>query len=154
MLFNPVKSLLALRSSADRKDYQDISIAKPIHLASFISVALESAGHKPEYRYRIYGTKRTKDSESIIFFDLRNAKILSKEKDNYILPNKYAERYGDEYYENLTACDLHKIDIDGLWQVLQESKPVDSLAGQIVELTEFCQKNLAKFGLLEEKKNE
>jgi len=44
---------------------------------------------------------------------------------------------------------LHKIDIEGLWQALYESRPADSLAGQIVELTEFCQRSLAEFELSE-----
>jgi hypothetical protein len=88
-----------------------------------------------------------------MFFDLRKTQIISDERNAHILPAKYAKRYGDGYYENLTACDLHKIDIDGLWQALQESRPADSLAGHIVELTEFCQKNLSEFGLLEETNN-
>ena len=149
MLFNPVKAIFALRAPVAGKGFQNVLITKPVHLSQFIPVALESAGLKPKYQYRIYGTRRVKNGESIMFFDLRNAAIISNEKDDYILPNKYAERYGDEYYENLTACDLYKIDIGGLWQALHKSKPAGSLGGQIVELTEFCQDNLAEFGILE-----
>jgi len=69
------------------------------------------------------------------------------------LPEKYAKRYGDEYYENLVACDLHKVDIEGLWQALHESKPTDLLAGNIVELTEFSQNSLSEFGLLDKINN-
>lgn len=154
LLFHPSKSILALRSSAGENTLSEcanaISIAKPVHITPFIPVALESAGLAPDYRYRISGTRRTKNGESILFFDMHDAVITSKEKDGYILPNKYAERYGDGYYETLAACGLHKIDIDGLWQALQQSRPTDSLAGQIVELTEFCQKSLAEFGITEE----
>jgi len=117
-------------------------------------VALESAGLKSGYQLRLYGTKRAKDGACIMFFDLRDAKIMSEKKDGYILPDKYAERYGDGYYENLAACDLHKIDIEGLWQALHESKPADSLAGDIVELTNFRQNTLAEFGLLEKINNQ
>ena len=148
LLFQPKKSILALRSPASEKE--SILISKPVHLSAFLPIALESAGLKPEYQYRTYGTKRAKNGESIMFFDLNDAEIISKEKDGYILPEKYAERYGDGYYENLTACSLHKIDIEGLWQALEKSKPTDSLAGQIVELTEFRQKSLSEFGLSEE----
>jgi hypothetical protein len=148
ILFHPAKAIIAIRSSVDEKVIQDTLITKPVHLASFIPIALESAGLRSEYRYRIFGTKRTKNGESVMFFDLRNAQIISEEKNGYILPEKYAKRYGDGYYENLTACNLHKIDIEGLWQALQESRPADSLAGQIVELTEFCQKNLSEFELI------
>ncbi len=154
ILFHPGKAILAVRSPVPENYFQGLQMTKPIHLSSFIPVALESARLKTGYRYRIYGTKRTKVGECIMFFDFYNAKIISKEKDGYILPDKYAERYGEGYYENLTACDLHKIDIEGLWQALQESKPADSLAGHIVELTEFCQKSLAEFGLLTEIINE
>ena len=150
ILFHPIKAILALRSLADENDFQGISIAKPICLSSFVNVALESAGLKTEYKYRIYGTKRTKNGENIMFFELQNVQIISKEISGYMLPNKYAGRYGDGYYENLTACDLHKIDFEGTWQALQESKPADSFAEQIIELSDFCQNNLGEFGLLKE----
>jgi len=150
VLFHPAKAILALRSPVVEKGFHDVLITKPVYLSSFISAALESAKLKSGYRYRIYGIRRTKNSEKIMLFDLHNAQIISEEKDSYILPDKYAGHYGDGYYENFTACDLHKINIEGLWQALQESRPADSLAGQIIELTEFCQKNLAEFGLLEE----
>lgn len=155
ILFHPAKAILALRSSTKKKALpgyaKEIGPTKPMHLSRFIPIALESAGLVPEYRYRLYGTKRTKGGESIILFDLRNAEIIPSEKDAYILPDKYAGRYGDGYYENLTACGLHKIDIEGLWQALQASKPTDSLAGQIVELTEFCQSSLSEFELAHKK---
>jgi hypothetical protein len=151
LLFQPEKSIFALRSPANEKE--GVRITTPIHLSTFVPVALESAGLKSEYQYRIYGTKRAKNGESIMFFNLRDAKIIPEKKGEYILPNKYAERYGDGYYENLTACDLHKIDIGGLWQALHASKPTDSLAGQIVELTEFQEKILAEFGLSEKINN-
>jgi len=154
LLFHPSKSILALRSSIDETAFSEcanvLSIAKPLHISSFIPVALESAGLAAGHRYRIPSTRRTKNGESILFFDLRNAVIIPSGKDEYILPDKYAERYGDGYYETLTACGLHKIDIDGLWQALHQSKPTDSLAGQIVELTEFCHNSLAEFGLSDE----
>jgi len=147
MLFHPVKSILALRSPVPQKSVQNVSLAKPVHLASFIPVAMESAGLQTGYKYRVYGTKRTKNNENIMLFNLRNAMIVSGEKDACILPQKYAGRYGEGYYENLAACDLHKIDIDGVWQALHESRPADSLAGQIIELADFCRQSLAEFGL-------
>jgi len=148
LLFHPTKAILALRTSLIDKEIQGVMISKPVHLKQFIPIALESARLKSGYRYRIYGTKRSKNGESIMFFDLRDVLILSEEKNGYILPDKYVERYGDGFYENLVACDLHKIDIEGLWQALQESRPADPLAGNIVELTEFCHNSLAEFGLL------
>jgi DNA invertase Pin-like site-specific DNA recombinase len=152
ILFHPAKAVLAVRSSVDEdalsKHANNVLITKPINLSPFVPVALESAKLKSDYKYRIYGTKRAKNGACIMFFDLRDAKMISEEKDGYILPDKYAERYGDGYYENLAACDLHKIDIEGLWQALQESRPANSLAGDIVELTDFRQNTLAEFGLL------
>ena len=152
VLFHPRKAILAVRSSVDENYLSDhtnnVLITKPINLSPFAPVALESAGLKSAYGYRIYGTRRAKDGACIMFFDLRDTKIISKQKDGYILPDKYAERYGDGYYENLLSCDLHKIDIEGVWQALHESKPTDSLAGYIVELTDFRQNALAEFGLL------
>jgi len=151
ILFQPIRAILALRTPVSEKE--GILISKPVHLSAFLPIALESAGLKTEYQYRTYGTKRAKNGESIMFFNLHDTQIIPEEKDGYILPVKYAERYGDGYYENLTACGLHKIDIEGLWQALYESKPADSIAGQIIELTEFRQKSLAEFGLSEEINN-
>jgi hypothetical protein len=147
ILFHPAKAILAVRSPADETP-EAITLSKPVHLSSFIPVALESAGLKTGYQYRIYGTKRAKNDENVMFFDLHDVRIIPKEKNGYILPEKYAERYGSGYYENLVAYGLHKIDIENLWQVLHESRPADSLAEQIAELTEFCQKSLAEFGLI------
>jgi hypothetical protein len=153
-LFHPTKAILAIRSAEKSKKLQNEPINKPLCLSAFVPIALESAELKQGHRYKIYGTKRTKNGENIILFDLCDAQIISAKKDTCILPNKYANRYGNEYYKNLTACDLHKVDFDGLGKALQESRQTDSLARQIVELTEFCQTNLAEFGLLEEMKNE
>jgi len=153
VLFHPSKSILVLRTTigeVSSEHINEVSIAKPIHLSHFIPVALESAKLMPEYRYRIYGTRRTKNGEYIMLFDLLNAEIIPPKKDTYILPDRYIERYGNGYYENIAACGLHKIDIEGLWEALHESSPTDSLAGQIVELTEFCQKSLAEFELLKD----
>jgi len=155
ILFHPTKGVLALRSSKKVRGLsehaREIGITKPMHLSHFIPVAMESAGLHSDHRYRVYGTRRAKNGESIVLFDLRNAEIIPTEKDSYILPDKYASRYGDGFYENIAACDLHKIDLEGLWQALQKSKPADSLAGQIVELTEFCQSSLSEFGLTHNK---
>jgi hypothetical protein len=150
ILFHPAKAILALRSPIDGKSHL---ITKPVHLSSFVPVALKSAELTRGYRYRMYGTKRTKNNENIMFFELRDAEIIPEEKNGYILPEKYAENYGDGYYENLVACGLHKIDIDGLWQALHESKPADLLVEKMNELTGFCQNSLAEFGLSNETNN-
>ncbi len=156
VLFHPLKSIIVLRSLSTKTTVEcidDVCITKAIHYSHFIPIALESAELKSGYQYRIYGTKRTKENESIMFFNLRDAEIIPHKKGIYILPYKYNSRYGNDYYENITTCGLHKIDIEGLWQALHESKPTDSLAGNIVELTEFCQKSMAKFELLKQTKN-
>ena len=149
ILFQPTKAILAIRSSRDEKALSAIN--KPVHLSGFVPVVFESAGLDFGYRYRIYGTKRTKNGENIMLFDLNNAAIISEEKNGYILPKKYAKRFGNGFYENLIDCGLYKIDIEGLWQALQESVPTDSLAEQIVKLNEFCQKSLAEFGIINNK---
>ena len=146
-MFHPAKAILAIRSPADKNDFQNESIAKPVSLSHFVPIALDAAGLKPEYRYRVYGTRRAKNDENMMLFDLQNAEIIPEESDVYIVPYKFAEQYGDGYYENLAACDLHKIDFEGLWQVLHESRPTGWLAGKIVELTEFCQTSLTEFGI-------
>jgi len=156
LLFHPTKAILAIRTPIDETKTQGVSITKPISLSSFVPVALKSARLESEFRYRIYGTKRTKNGESVMFFDLWNAKIIPKEKNSCILPNKYADSYGDGFYESHTAYDLHKIDFDGFWKVLQESTPTGSLAGSIIEISKskFCQNNFSEFGLSENINNQ
>jgi len=146
ILFHPTNAILAVRSPVNEK-MEAVTLSKPIHLPAFVPVALESAGLKTGYRYCMYGTKRTKNGESVIFFDLRDNKIISKEKGGYILPDKYVERFGNGYYETLTAHNQHKIDKGELWQASQESVPADSLAEQVVELAGFCQNSLAEFDI-------
>jgi len=146
ILFHPSKSILAVRTPAEETAF----IIKPILLSRFVPVALESAGLKYGYRYRIYGTRRKKHNESIVFFDLNNAKIITDDKDGFLLPVKYEKCYGDSFYENRVSGGLHKIDVEGLWQASCESMPDDVLAKQIEELNEFCLNSLAEFGLNEE----
>ena len=147
ILFHPAKAILAVRTPVEETSETVALHTKPIPLSRFIPVALESAGLKYGYRYRIYGTRREKNNERIMFFDLNNAKIMTEDKDGFLLPVKYAERYGDGFYENRASCGLHKIDVEGLWQASCESMPADALAKQIEELNEFCMKSLAEFGL-------
>jgi len=139
ILFHPAKAILAVRSAAEGTTL----ITKPVALSRFIPVALESAGLKYGRRYRIYGTRK----EKTMFFDLNNAKIITKDKDGFLLPIKYSERYGEGFYENHSYLDLHNIDVEGL---LYESLPADAFAKQIDELNEFCLNSLAEFGLNEE----
>jgi hypothetical protein len=156
ILLHPSKAILALRMFVGKvspKRMNEVCISKPVSLSQFVPIALESAGLKSGYRYRIHGTKRTKEGESIMLFDLQNAEIVLPKKDIYVLPDKYAKRYGNGYYENITACGLHKIDVEGLWQALSESRPTDSLVGDIIELTEFCRTSLATFKLSEKTNN-
>jgi DNA invertase Pin-like site-specific DNA recombinase len=153
ILFHPVKAILAVRSPTDKKE-EAVALTKSIHLSSFMPVALKSAGLKSENRYRMYGIRRVKNGERILFFDLHDVMIVTDEKDSNVLPDKYAGRFGDGYYENFVAYGLHKIDIDGNWQILHESKPTkDSQTGQITELAEFRRKSLEEFGLSDEVKN-
>jgi len=83
ILFHPAKAILALRSPVNEMAFL---ITKPVHLSSFVPVALESAGLKSGYGYRMYGTKRRKNGESIMFFNLREAEIISKKKNSCIFP--------------------------------------------------------------------
>ena len=154
MLFDPVQSILALRSSKNKKTGNHISLYKSIHISSFTPIALESADLDIKYKYRFFGTKRDKGNETILLFSLREAIVISDSKDKSLLPSKYAHKYGDDYYENITKCNLHKIDIEGLWEAMQESKPHESVEAQLIELTEFCQKSFTAFGLEEDIVNE
>jgi hypothetical protein len=88
-----------------------------------------------------------------MLFDLNDAEFVGQVKTakteypEFILPQKYIDKYGEEFYQNMVATNLHRIDIDGLWQALYESQPTDSLSGQLIELAEFCDKSLDEFGI-------
>jgi len=161
LLFHPQRAVLAIRQSADNKD-DVIKIkaqtggSKSISFANFMPVALESADLQANYKYRIYGTKRTKNGENIMLFDLSDAQILSQNKESndseeYILPVRYAQSYGREYYSNIVSGGLHRIDVNNLWQALEESRVFDPLVGQVLELKEFSQNIMVEFGIGEVK---
>ncbi|MCL2860953.1 MAG: recombinase family protein [Firmicutes bacterium] len=155
VLFHPQKALVAIRQVTDKADSIAIAarngVSKKVALSSFLPVALESAGLKEAFKYRIYGTQRVRNGENIILFDLSDAQIVPDKKGSnevsFILPSRYAQSYGKEYYSNLVSSGLHRVDVDDLWQALQESKVYDPLAGQVLELKEFCNEVMNEFGI-------
>ena len=153
LLFHPSKAFFAVRTPTNETKNQNVSITTSNSLPSFIPIALESAGLEPEYQYRIYGTKRTKNKESVMFFSLCDAKIISKEKNSFLVPKKHMDSFGNGFYENHTIYDLHKIDYENFWELSVDSKPTCSFHEHIAELDDFCQQSFAEFGLTEQTTN-
>ncbi len=117
--------------------------------AAFLPTLFELFGWNVEYRYRITGVRRQKDSETILLFDLHETEVLiSKDKiqkfceDNNLpeleftsvnmsgyrgkivaYPLTWAQSFGSEFYQHTQASPSSGIDNEGLWNVTAKGNP-------------------------------
>jgi len=149
ILVHPVEKILAIRPCSNDTTgavkWRKTKSTTTFGTVCFTDALFDILGWNAKLKFRASGVVRTKDNESIILFDLSNVLIIKN--DAGALPEKFASSYGNPYYENLTACQLHRIDIQGLWKVLAKSEPSETHVGQILEITEFCNSSLQEFEL-------
>ncbi len=117
--------------------------------AAFLPTLFELFGWNVEYRYRITGIRRQKDSETILLFDLHETEVLiPKDKiqkfceDNNLpeleftsvnmsgyrgkivaYPLAWAQSFGSEFYQYTQASPSSGIDNEGLWNVTAKGNP-------------------------------
>lgn len=117
--------------------------------AAFLPTLFELFGWNVEYRYRITGVRRQKDSETILLFDLHETEVLiPKDKiqkfceDNNLpeleftsvnmsgyrgkivaYPLTWAQSFGSEFYQYTQASPSSGIDNEGLWNVTAKGNP-------------------------------
>lgn len=116
--------------------------------AAFLPTLFELFGWNPEYRYRITGIRRQKNSESVLLFDLYETEVLiSVEKiqkfceDNHLpeselipvsmfgyrgkivaYPLHWAQSFGSEFYQH-TQTPFSSMDNSDLWNVSTQGNP-------------------------------
>ena len=187
MLVHPGEHLLAVRKSDKLKrsalhwaktDPAGTVVPRAFTGAAFIRTLYEMFDWNPEYRYRVRGVRRQKDSESVILFDMRETEVFMPQtvllqdamKDNPELPlndaepvmpstrnsilaypSTWADNFGSNYYRHAQARELAGIDRDGNWRITEEALPYSSTDLNVTppnELLEGIQK------IISEKKQE
>ena len=117
--------------------------------AAFLPTLFELFEWNVEYRYRITGVRRQKDSETILLFNLYETEVLiPKDKiqkfceDNNLTeleftsenmsgyrgkivayPLQWAQSFGSEFYQYTQASPSSGIDNEGLWNVTAKGNP-------------------------------
>lgn len=117
--------------------------------AAFLPTIFELFGWNTEYRYRITGVRRQKDSETVLLFNLYETEVLIPvEKirrfceDNNLpeleytpvnmsgyrgkviaYPLLWAQSFGSEFYEHMQGSPSSGIDNGGLWNVTTQGDP-------------------------------
>lgn len=117
--------------------------------AAFLPTLFELFGWNAEYRYRITGIRRQKDSEAVLLFDLHETEVLIPvEKiqkfceDNNLpeleftpvnmlgyrgkivaYPLPWAKSFGSEFYQHMQDSPGSGIDNDGLWNITAQGEP-------------------------------
>lgn len=157
LLIHPIMHQLAVRPSKKeiRTSIKWASVVnekyhpKIISGAAFLSTVFELFGWNAEYRYRITGIRRQKDSETVLLFNLYETEVLiSAEKfqkfceDNNLpkleftsvettgyrgkivaYPLPWAQSFGSEFYQHTQTSLSSGIDNGGLWNVTTPGSP-------------------------------
>lgn len=154
LLIHPRRHQLAVRPSKKeiRTSVKWASAAnvkyhpKMITGAAFLPTLFELFGWNTEYRYRVTGIRRQKDSETVLLFDLRETVVLIPAgkiqkfcEDNDLpelefatvnlsgykgkivaYPLPWAQSFGSEFYQHTQASIGSDIDNGGLWNVTDQ----------------------------------
>lgn len=124
-------------------------LPKIITGAAFLPTLFELFGWNVEYRYRITGVRRQKDSETVLLFDLCETEVLipvekiQRFTEDGKLPRpeftpvnmpgyrgkviayplSWAKSFGSEFYQHTQASLSSGIDNGGLWNVTAKGNP-------------------------------
>ena len=120
---------------------------------AFLRTIYTLFGWETEYRYRVQGVRRHRNTESVILFDMMETEVflpreiltdVSGDKNNGLpdnsvkpvapstrssitaYPSAWAHSFGSNYYRHSQARELSTIDIDGAWQITEKAQPFAS----------------------------
>ncbi len=159
MLLHPGECLLAVRK-ANNGNRNAVKWAKLIENGLYVprGIACTAFNHtlyemfswNTNFKYRVRGVHRQKDSENVLLFDLRETEIFVPQKalledvikggespisenEEPVMPNTrntlvafpsaWAENFGSNYYRHAQARELSSIDMEGAWQISETAKP-------------------------------
>lgn len=120
--------------------------------AAFLHTLYDLFGWNGACRYRVRGIRRQKDNETVIVFDMRETElfvpasalladtdgevaikedmepiITSTAKSLIAYPSAWADNFGSNYYSHVQARELASIDLDGAWQISEETQPFSTM---------------------------
>ena len=168
MLVHPAEHLVAVRGTT-KENRNAIHWARSgkkgecepriITGSAFLRTIYTLFGWETEYRYRVQGVRRHRNTESVILFDMRETEVflpreiltdVSGDRNNGLpdnsvkpvapstrssitaYPSAWAHGFGSSYYRHSQARELSTIDIEGAWQITEKAQP---FAGQGLNVT-------------------
>jgi len=159
LLFDPINHLFAVRPATNENRHAVVWASatekwchtRKIRGTAFLPVMYEILRWKPENKYRIVGTRRQKENEVIILFDLRETEVFIPftkdpetgetvkqpfelfedakpmttrgKKSVVAFPADWVSNFGTDAYQHEQAREIAAIDRDGKWGVNQQGIP-------------------------------
>ena len=110
------KAIENSRNSVQWSKVKDESITVPVHIsgAAFIPTLYRLFGWNNGVRYKLIGNAHTKNDETILTFDAKEAYAIEDNKPAY--PSRWADSFGDEYYKSQALYDDNEPD-DENWEI-------------------------------------
>ena len=161
LLIHPHEKLLAVRKSNKQnkaavrwsKAMEDGSFApRPVAGTAFLPILFELFGWSRDCRYRIFGVRKQRGSDSVLLFDMHDTEIFIPKKilesnntertetetefgfrpisaaQRSIIgyPQQWGSRFGSDYYSHTQASQLAIIDNQGEWRIYEEPQTIPS----------------------------
>ena len=120
--------------------------------AAYLHTLYDLFGWNGVCRYRVRGIRRQKDNEAVIVFDMRETELFvpasalfsdtdgempikedmepiisGTAKSLIAYPSAWADNFGSNYYSHAQARELASIDLDGAWQISEETQPFSTM---------------------------
>ena len=119
LFVHPIKKMLAVRKSLGNsknaitwcKQKDELYVPVKIAGTAFVPVLYKLFGWQCDYRYRILGRAYTKNGETILIFNAREALRIDENQIAY--PSKWADSFGDNYYK--TQAGMEKFEAADDW---------------------------------------
>ena len=120
---HPVKKTIAVRKAIENSrnsvqwsKVKDKSLSVPVHIsgAAFIPTIYRLFEWNSGVRYKVIGNAHTKNNETILIFDAKEAYAIEDNKSAF--PARWADSFGDDYYKSQALYDDNEPD-DENWEV-------------------------------------
>lgn len=172
MLVNPNEKLFVIRPCSEAlknaiqwaKINNSLYHSRKISCSAYSKTLYELFGWNHEYKYRVRGIYKQKDSEVLMIFDMNETEIFISQNDDVSLeepvlkdlklftngPNKdimaypttWANNFGNNYYRQIQARELAILNTETEWKSNEEGKPFNSQTELNVTSSDNVQLNI------------
>jgi len=151
LLFHPKEKLFAIRPcTAD--NINAIKWKSKATIKFFSEALFDYMKWDKNHRYKLYGTRRAKDDEQILFFDLTKPQVTINEENRQItiFHEKLKEKYGNDFYDNLVSCGVYLTDILNLWELKAECDLLPDGQERAEIIDKLCAEYTKEFNIKEQ----